>query len=54
VILEREQIKQVLNLVLDIVMLSVLMILSGLGDKLMCKDGLKVQLKELLVHVVLN
>jgi hypothetical protein len=54
VILEREQIRQVLNLVLVIVMLSVLMISSGLGDKLMFKDGHKVQLKELLVLAVLN
>jgi len=54
VILEKELIKQVLNLVLDIVMLNVLMILNGLEDKLTCKDGLKVQLEELLVHVALN
>ena len=54
VILEREQIRQVPNLVLDIVMLSVLMISNGQGGKLMFKDGHKVQLKELLVLAVLN
>ena len=54
VILEREQIQQVPNLVLDIVMLSVLMISNGQGGKLMFKDGHKVQLKELLVLAVLN
>ena len=35
-------------------MLNVLMISSGLADKLMFKDGLKAQLKELLVVAVLN
>jgi len=54
VILEREQTRQELNLVLDIVMLSVLMILSGLEDKLTFKDGHKEQQKELLVLAVLN
>jgi hypothetical protein len=54
VILEREQIRQVLNSVLDIVMLNVLMILSGLRDKLTLKDGHKEQQKELLVLAVLN
>ena len=54
VILERERIRQAQNSVLDIVMLNVLMISSGLVDKLMFKDGLKVQLKELLVVAVLN
>ncbi len=54
VILERERIREAQNSVLDIVMLNVLMISSGLVDKLMFKDGLKVQLKELLVVAVLN
>jgi hypothetical protein len=54
VILERDQIRQAQNLVLYIVMLNVLMISSGLADKRMFKDGLKVQLKELLVLAVLN
>jgi hypothetical protein len=54
VILEKEQIRLVPNSVLDIVMLSVLMISSGLVDKLMFKDGHKVQLKEILVLAVLN
>jgi len=54
VILEREQTRQELNLVLDIVMLSVLMILSGLEDKLTFKDGHKDQRGELLVLAVLN
>ena len=54
VILERDQIRQAQNLVLYIVMLNVLMISSGLADKRMFKDGLKVQLKELLVVAVLN
>jgi hypothetical protein len=54
VILERDQIRQAQNSVQDIVMLNVLMISSGLADKLMFKDGLKAQLKELLVVAVLN
>ena len=54
VILERDQIRQAQNSVQDIVMLNVLMISSGLVDKLMFKDGLKAQLKELLVVAVLN
>lgn len=53
-ILEREQTKQVLNLVLDIVMLNVLTISSGSVDKPMFKDGMQVQIKEILVLVVLN
>jgi len=54
VILEREQIRQVPKLVLDIVMLSFHMISNGLGDKLTFKDGHKVHLKELSVLAVLN
>ena len=54
VILERDKIRQAQNSVQDIVMLNVLMISSGLVDKLMFKDGLKAQLKELLVVAVLN